>query len=62
MERVLRASAVRLGSASGPMISSISITEPGPTMSDDQRQGVLVIRLHVDEVDAEPVDLGLELR
>jgi hypothetical protein len=34
----------------------------GPAVRDDQRQGVVVPRLDVDEVDAEPVDLGHELR
>src|SRR5262250_2007491 len=33
-----------------------------PAVRDDQRQRVLVPRLNVDEVDAEPVDLGRELR
>ena len=33
-----------------------------PAVRDDQRQRVLVSRLDVDEVDAEAVDLGLELR
>jgi hypothetical protein len=32
-----------------------------PPVRHDERQGVLVARLHVDEVDVEPVDLGLEL-
>ena len=34
----------------------------GPAVRDDQRQRVLVPRLHVDEVDVDPVDLGRELR
>ena len=34
----------------------------GPAVRDDQRQRALVARLDVDEVDVEPVDLGLELR
>jgi hypothetical protein len=34
----------------------------GPAVRDDQRQRVLVPRLGVDEVDAEAVDLGRELR
>ena len=33
-----------------------------PAVRHDQRQRVLVCRLHVDEVDVQPVDLGLELR
>jgi hypothetical protein len=35
---------------------------PRPAVRDDQRQRALVPRLDVDEVDAEAVDLGLELR
>ena len=34
----------------------------GPTVRHDQRQRVLVPRLHMDEVDVHPVDLGRELR
>ena len=34
----------------------------GPTMRDDHRQGVLVLRADVDEVDVHAVDLGHELR
>jgi hypothetical protein len=34
----------------------------GPPVRHDQRQRVLVRRLHVDEVDVHAVDLGLELR
>ena len=33
-----------------------------PAVRHDQRQRVLVRRLHVDEMDVQPVDLGLELR
>jgi hypothetical protein len=34
----------------------------GPPVRHDQRQRVFVRRLHVDEVDVHPVDLGRELR
>jgi hypothetical protein len=34
----------------------------GPAVRDDQRQRILMRRLHVDEMDAQPVDLGHELR
>ena len=34
----------------------------GPPVRDDHRQGVLVLRADVDEVDVHAVDLGLELR
>jgi hypothetical protein len=33
-----------------------------PPVRDDQRQGVVVRRLRVDEVDVQPIDFGLELR
>ena len=36
--------------------------EPGPAVVDDEREGVLVLRTHVDEVDVQAVDLGHELR
>ena len=35
---------------------------PGPAMRDDQRERVLVVRAHVDEVDVQPVDLAQEVR
>ena len=34
----------------------------GPPVRDDDRQRVLVLRAHVDEVNVEPIDLGDELR
>jgi hypothetical protein len=34
----------------------------GPAVRHDQRQRVLVLRAHVDEVDVDAVDLGDELR
>src|SRR5207245_3107357 len=34
----------------------------GPAVRHDQRQRVLVWRLHVDEMDVQAVDLGRELR
>jgi hypothetical protein len=33
-----------------------------PSVGDDERQGVLMLRADVDEVDVQPVDLGDELR
>src|SRR5262249_5081515 len=52
-----------VGSVSGPIVSRGSITEPGrPAVGHDQRQRVLVLRAHVDEVDVDAVDLGPELR
>jgi hypothetical protein len=33
-----------------------------PAMRDDDRQGLLVLRAHVDEMDVEAVDLGDEVR
>jgi hypothetical protein len=34
----------------------------GPSVGDDHRQRVLVLRADVDEVDVQPVDLGDEVR
>src|SRR4029077_19394554 len=34
----------------------------GPAVRHDQRHRVLVLRLHVDKVDVDPIDLRLELR
>jgi hypothetical protein len=42
--------------------SSSAGRSAGPAVRDKQRQRVLVPRLHVDEVDVEPVEPGLELR
>ena len=33
-----------------------------PAMRDDERQRILVLRTHVDEMNVQPVDLGDELR
>ena len=33
----------------------------GPSVADDERQRVLVLRANVDEVDVQPVDLGDEV-
>ena len=62
VERVLRASAVRgrVGEWADGLEQLDDRTRPA--VRHDQRQRVLVRRLHVDEVDVEPVDLGLELR
>ena len=62
VERVLGASAVR-----GRIRERADGLEQlddraGPTVGHDQRQRILVLRLHVDEVDLDPVDLGRELR
>jgi hypothetical protein len=35
---------------------------PGPSVIDDERQGVLMLRSNVNEVNVEPVDLGHEVR
>ena len=62
MEGVLRAAAVRgrvRERADG--IDHLD-HRPGPAVGHDQRQGVFVLRAHVDEVDVDTVDLGDELR
>ena len=62
MERVLGASAVR--GRVGEWADGLEQLDhrARPAVRHDQRQRVLVSRLHVDEVDVQPVDLGLELR
>ena len=62
MERVRCAAAVRRGI--GQSIDDLQLLDdrPGPTVIDDERQRVLVLRTDVDEVDVQPVDLGDELR
>ena len=62
MERVAGARAVRR--RIGQPIDDLQLLDDraGPSVVDDERQGVLVLRANVDEVDVEPVDLGDELR
>ena len=62
VERVLRAPAVRGGI--GQRLDDLQLLDDraGPAVRDDERQRVLVLRPHMDEVDVEPVDLGDELR
>ena len=62
VERVLGASAVR--GRVGERADRIEQLDDraGPAVGHDQRQRVLVPRLHVDEVDVHSVDLGRELR
>ena len=62
VERVLSASAVR--GRVGEWADGLEQLDDRarPAVRHDQRQRVLVRRLHVDEVDVQPVDLGLELR
>ena len=62
VERVLGASAV--GGRIGERADDVEHLDhrTGPAVRDEQRQRVLVRRLDVDEMDLEPVDLGLELR
>ena len=62
VERVGRVAAV--GGRVGERADDVEHLDDGPrpAVRDDDRQGVLVRRLHVDEVDVEAVDLGQELR
>ena len=62
VERVLGASAVR--GRVGQRADGLEQLDhrAGPAVRHDQRQRVLVSRLHVDEVDVHAVDLGRELR
>jgi len=62
VERVLGASAVCRGV--GQRVDDLQLLDDraGPSVTDDDRQRVLVLRANVDEVDVEPVDLGDEVR
>ena len=62
VERVGRVTAVggRIGERLDHLVELDD--RPGPAVADHEGQGVLVRGPHVQEVDAEPVDLGAELR
>ena len=62
VESVRCASAVRRGI--GQRIDDLQLLDDGagPSVRNDERQRVLVLRADVDEVDVEPVDLGDEVR
>ena len=62
VERVLGASAVCGGVGEWADGLEQLDDRARPAVRHDQRQRVLVRRLHMDEVDVEPVDLGFELR
>ena len=62
VERVLRVSAVRGRVGEGADGLEQLDHRARPAVGHDQRQRVLVLRLDVDEVDLDPVDLGRELR
>ena len=51
-----------VGSVSRSTIFICSIERARPSVTDDERQRVLVLGANVDKVDVEPVDLGDELR
>src|SRR5262249_37433164 len=62
VECVFRLAAVRcgVGQRADDLVELVNGT--GPAVDEDQRQGVLLLRPHVDEVDGKLVDLGYELR
>jgi hypothetical protein len=62
MERVRRARTV--GRWIGEEINNLELLDDraGPAVADDQRQGVVVFRADVNEMNVETVDLGGELR
>jgi hypothetical protein len=61
MERVGCISAVRGGI--GQRIDDLDLLDDGagPSVGDDERQRVLMLRTDMDEMDVQPVDLGDEL-
>ena len=62
VERVRFGAAMRGGV--GERIDDLQLLDDrtGPAVRDDHRQRILMLRLHVDEVDVEAVDLGDEVR
>ena len=62
VERVLGASAVRRRIGERADRLEQLDDRARPAVGHDQRQRVVVLRLDVDEVDLDPVDLGRELR
>src|SRR5918997_1122284 len=62
MESVVRARAMRRGI--GQWIDDLQLLDDrsGPSVRDEERQRVFVLRANVDEVDVQPVDLGDEVR
>ena len=50
------------GLVSGSMIFICSITELWPPMRHDQRKRIRILRPHMNEVNVEAIDLGLEIR
>ena len=62
MEGVGGVAAVRRGVGERPRDLVHLEERPRPAVADDERERVGPLALDVDEVDAEPVDLGAELR
>ena len=62
VERIRCAAAMRGGI--GQRVDDLHLLDDrsGPSVRDDERQRVLVLRTDVDEVNVQPVDLGDELR
>jgi hypothetical protein len=61
MERVARASAVRRGVRERVDDRQLLDHRAKPSVGDDERRRVLVLRADVDEMDVEPVDLDDEV-
>lgn len=61
VQRVLNCAAVRGRVGEWPDNLEELHHRPWPSMGQDDRQGVLMLRFHMDEVNAEPVDLSAEL-
>ena len=62
MESIRGAAAVRCGI--GQWLDELELLDDGarPAVGDDDGQGILVLRTHVNEVDVETIDLGDEVR
>jgi hypothetical protein len=62
MERIRCLAAMGRGVGQGLDDLQLLDDGAGPSMRDDERQGIFVLRAYVNEVDVDPVDLGEKLR
>ncbi len=62
MESVRCLAAMRRGIGQGIDDLQLLDDRAGPSVRDDERQRVFVLRTNVNEMNVEPIDLGDELR
>ena len=62
MESVRCLAAMRRGIGQGIDDLQLLDDRAGPSVRDDERQRIFVLRTHVNEMNVDPIDLGDELR